>query len=100
MKKGWDYLKIFFIFLNRKTEAPLGFSSLLYYFLCNALIPSFKAEINISASSFVFSGQRETRMDESASLSVKPKDTRAELTLFEWDEQAEPEETYIPFEER
>ena len=56
-------------------------------------MPSAKAEAKMSASSTVFSGQRETLMELSASLFSSPKAVRAELTLSEWDEQAEPEDT-------
>ena len=56
--------------------------------------------MKMSASSIVLSGQKDALMELSASLGSMPKAVRAELTLLEWDEQAEPEDTYTPLEDR
>ena len=40
------------------------------------------------------------RMEQSASLGERPKAVRALLGVVEWDEQADPLDTYIPSPDR
>ena len=72
--------------------------SSLFYF--NFSIPDFKAEINSRISSSVFEASRLTRIVASAVELGRPNAERTWLTVFFLEEQAEPEETYIPRAER
>ena len=75
----------------------------LYYLLrirTRFLSPSDSASKNASASSLVFSFEKERRIVESAAFDVSPKETRGTDVPGWFDEQAEPLDTSTPFEER
>ena len=76
--------------------------NLRYLILTRFSIPSFKFSIRQSISSLELKGERLTLIEQSASKSESPKPRRARLIFLvaEFDEQADPLETYIPLEER
>ena len=76
---------------------------LFFYFLfigTSLSIPSLRAEISSSASSFVLYADRLILTVESAVLAASPNAVSALLVLSERDEQAEPLEIHISFPER
>ena len=68
--------------------------------LTKVLIPASRASARASTSASVFCAEKLTRREQSASWAESPKADREGLTWVEWEEQADPLDTQIPFADR
>ena len=84
-----------------KIKIAVAFATAIFYLLIftSVEIPIASASVSASISSFVLYSERLIRKEESARRASRPKAMSAELGVAECEEQADPLDTNIPFEE-